>query len=265
MDTFLGGAVLRLSQLQASFTRALLQDDATVAGTILGDGVAPAARLALYRHHICTTLTEVLQTAYPVVCRLVDVRFFAYAAAHYMRRYPPTGPCLFEYGAEFADFLANFPPCQALRYLPDVARFEWAMHSAWYAEDATPMALQRLQSFAPHELAYVMLAFDPSVSYVRSPWPIDRLWQANQPDADPNATIHLDAATTHLEIRRLDTDVTFRQLPTGTFVWRAALAQRQRLEAACEAALSAAPDFCLTTALQALFAEGLVIDTTLAL
>ena len=44
----------------------------------------------------------------PVVCRLVDRRFFAYAADPYIRAHPPAGPCLFEYGATFPDFLAAF-------------------------------------------------------------------------------------------------------------------------------------------------------------
>src|SRR4029453_3832243 len=121
-----------------------------------------------------------------------------------------------------------------------------------------------LQSFASHELVYLTLAFDPAVSYVSSPWPIDRLWRANQPDAEANATIHLEAQTTYLEIRRLDHDVPFRPLEQGAFAFRSALAERQRLEEAYEAAFSADPDFCLTTALQALFAESLIADATIS-
>jgi hypothetical protein len=68
-----------LGELQTLFKSALLQDDHGVASTILGDGLAPHARLAIYRHHVFTILTEVLKAAYPVVCRLVDERFFAYA------------------------------------------------------------------------------------------------------------------------------------------------------------------------------------------
>jgi len=252
------------SELQASFTRALLQDDATVAGAVLGDGLVPEARIALYRHHVLTTLTDVLKAAYPVVCRLVDERFFAYTADYYIRQQPPTEPCLFEYGASLPRFLAEFPPCCAFVYLPDVAWLEWAMHAAWYAEDAVPLERERLRDVAPDDLGGLTFTFDPSVSYVSSPWPIDRIWRANQPDADPDETVRLDAGAAHLEVRRLDDDVMFRSLAPGTFAFRAALAEHRPLEEAFETALTATPDFDLATALQTLFVEGLVVDVVVS-
>lgn len=254
----------KLSQLQAAFTRALLQDDNTITGAILGDGLAPEARLAIYRHHVFTSLTDILQATYPVVCRLVDARFFAYAAHHYIRQHPPQGPCLFEYGATLADFLADFPPCRALAYLPDVARLEWAMQAAWYAQDTVPLALESLQGLAPQALMGVRLGFDPSVSYLRSSWPVDRIWHANQPDADPSEVLHLTEDGAYLEVRRYHDEVIFRAMEPGTFTFRAALCERQRLASAIEAAVSAAPDFCLTTAMQTLFAENLVVDVTVS-
>jgi hypothetical protein len=249
-------------ELQASFMQALLHDDDTVAGAVLGDNLRPEARIALYRHHVLTTLTDVLRAAYPVVCRLIDRRFFAYAADQYIRQQPPTGPCLFEYGATFARFLATFPPCAALVYLPDVARLEWAMHAAWYAEDAVPLEPARLRSVAPDQLAYLMLAFDPSASYVSSPWPIDRIWCANQPDADSSDTVHLEAGAAYLEVRRLGDDVTCRSLAVDTFAYRAALAEQWPLAEAFETARTVASDFDLTAALQALFVEGLVVEAS---
>lgn len=252
------------SELQASFTRALLQDDAAVAGTVLGDGLMPEARIALYRHHVLTTLTEVLKAAYPVVCRLVEARFFAYAADCYIRQQPPTGPCLFEYGASFPRFLATFPPCRACVYLPDVAWLEWAIHAAWYAEDAVPLERERLRGVAPDDLACLTFVCDPAVAYVSSPWPIERIWRANQPDADPHETVRLDAGAAYLEVRRLDDHVTWCSLAPGTFAFRTVLAEHRPLAEAFEAALTAEPDFNLATALQALFAEGLVVDVSVS-
>jgi hypothetical protein len=248
-----------LGELQALFKSALLQHDHRVASTVLGGGLAPDARLAIYRHHVFTTLTEVLKAAYPVVCRLVDERFFAYAAHQYIRQQPPTGPCLFEYGASFPYFLADFPPCRELVYLPDVARLEWAIHAAWHAKEATPASLERLQGLTPDELACLTLVFAPCISYMSSPWPIDRIWRVNQSDADPTETVCLEGDGVHLEVRRIADNVMYRVLDAGTFAWRATLARHQPLAEAVEAALAAAPDFDLPTALQALFAEGLVV------
>ena len=86
-----------LRDVQAAFRRAVLGgDDAPAAAMVAGDGMAPDARLRVYRHHVFTTLTAALTATYPVVCRLVDERFFNYAADRYIRARPPSAPCLFE-------------------------------------------------------------------------------------------------------------------------------------------------------------------------
>lgn len=250
-----------LGELQRSFKNALLQDDSSVSNIILGDGLTSADRLATYRHHVFETLTQVLKSAYPVVCRLVNERFFAYAADQYIRRQPPTGPCLFEYGASFPHFLANFPPCRDLLYLPDVARLEWAMHVAWCAEDATPLNPERLRGLTSDELANLRLELDPSVSYLQSPWPIERIWHVNQSEADPNETVSLDSGRiSYLETRRVADEVLFRSLEPGAFAWRSALAERRTFEDALMAGSAAVPEFNLTTAIQTLLVEGLAID-----
>src|SRR5262249_6065500 len=123
---------------------------------------------------------------------------------------------------------------------------------------------ERLRDVAPDDLGGLTFTFDPSVSYLSSPWPIDRIWRANQPDADPTERVRLDAGAAYLEVRRLD-DVTLRSLALGTYALRVTLPELQPLAEAFDAALAADRDFDLATALQALFAEGLVIDSTVSL
>ena len=80
-----------------------------------------------------------------------------------------------------------------------------------------PARSARLRSLAPDDLPSLTLSLAPSVSYVSSPWPIDRIWRANQLEADPSETVRLEAGAAHLEVRRLDDDVTFRSFDAGTF------------------------------------------------
>jgi hypothetical protein len=78
--------VSTLLELQMQLRRAVLGGDAAeIAALIRGDGLDPAARLGIYRNHAFATLGAVLQGTFPVVCRLVDKRFFAYAAHEYLR------------------------------------------------------------------------------------------------------------------------------------------------------------------------------------
>src|SRR5437762_1260948 len=129
-----------LRELQTGFRAALLAgDERGVAPDVVDDGVNASARLAVYRHHVLTSLTAALEATFPVVCRLVDRRFFGWLADSYVRAHPPAGPCLFEYGADLPEFIAAFPACAPLPWLADVARLEWAMNVALHAPDAVPL------------------------------------------------------------------------------------------------------------------------------
>lgn len=241
-----------LREVQAALRRALLDDDIGPAAAFLrDDGLGAAARLAIYRHHVRASLTAVLMSTYPVVVRLVDPRFFRYAADRYIRSEPPTGPCLFEYGAGFADFLARFPPTRPLAYLPDVARFEWAMNVAQHARDDAPADAATLDPG-------LRVTLHPAVTLLRSTWPVDRIWRANQPGADEGA-IDLDGDGTRLQVWRVNGEVVFRRLSVAERAFRVALAVPQRLEAAAAAALTADPEADVTTLVRAALDEEILI------
>lgn len=246
-----------LRELQAAIGSAMLGGDAGAAvREIEPDGLAPEARLEIYRHHVLTTLTSALEATFPVICRLVDRRFFAYAADTYLRAHPPTGPCLFEYGDSFPDFLAAFPPCRDLAYLPDVARLEWAMSAALHAPDVDAMDPACLADVAAEDLPRLTFAVDPSVSYLESPWPVEQIWRANQDeDGAPSDPIDLAAGGVRLEVRRAGDVATVRSLAAGDYALRTALARGGTLEDAAAAALGDDPHFDLTAALHALLGE----------
>lgn len=103
-----------LHEVQTSFRGALLDGDPAAAlAVIQPDALAPEARLQIYRNHLFITLTDVLKAVFPVVCRLVDERFFGYACHTYIREQPPAAPCLFEYGASFRVSSAALRPARA--------------------------------------------------------------------------------------------------------------------------------------------------------
>ena len=78
-----------------------------------------------------SSLTATLMTVFPVTVRLVDERFFRYAASEFIRANPPSEPRLVRYGADFpgvpADVRGTRGSCPSS---PRSARLEWAIAEA---------------------------------------------------------------------------------------------------------------------------------------
>jgi hypothetical protein len=249
-----------LAEVQRTFVDALLDSRASdIAAVVAGDGVAPGARVAIYRHHVVTSLTAALRSTYPVVCRLVGDGFFAYAAHEFIVTQPPTGPCLSDYGEAFAEFLERFPASRELAYLADVGRLEWALNRAFHAEDTVPLDLGALRSLDPRWLDGLRLRFDPSVTLLSSPWPIDSIWSANQGDADPEATIDAASGPVRLEIRRQGDDAVFRRLTPATYAFRRVLIEGGALATAADEASAVDGALHIVAALHELFTDNVLI------
>jgi hypothetical protein len=245
-------------ELQLQLRRAVLGGDtAALVAAIRGDGLDPAARLQIYRNHAFTTLGAVLEGTFPVASRLVDERFFAYAAHEYLREHPPHSRCLIEYGGDFADFLADFEPCKDLPYLADVARFEWALNVAATVREAAPLPIEALAAVSPEKAADLAVRIQPSARYFASGWPIDRIWQANQESEVP--AIDLVRGGTCIEIRRAGDAAAWRRLDPGTFAFRRAIADGLVLAGAATTATVEDPAFDLAAALDRVFGDGLVV------
>ncbi len=249
--------MLGLRELQAGFARALLGSDDVISEAIAADGLPPTLRLDIHRNTVLASLTEALADVFPAVCRIVDERFFRYAAAEFIRAHPPEQACLSAYGVKLPDFLATFPPCRELSYLPDIARLEWLLHRAAYADDARPLSPVSLSGVDEPER--LVLELDPSLGLLSSPWPIDRIWRANRRGTDDAEPVDLSSGSVCLEVSRVADEVLLRSLDAGQFAFRAALSRRSTLAHAAEAALAADPGFDLTTGLAALFRDGSVV------
>ena len=257
--------MLGLRELQKDFGRALLGGSADgIAPAVVDDGIAADARLDIYRHHVVASLTAALASTFPVVRRLVDERFFAYAADTFVRSHPPAGPCLYEYGDELPDFLASFPPCRHLVYLADVARLEWALNVAAHADDAPPLPPAALADLDPARVGDLRFDLDPSLTLLQSPWPVETIWRANQAEPGAEATVDLDAGGTWLQVWRRDDEVVLAPLSEASHAFRRALLEGRTLGAASSAALAVDPAFDLAAELTALLAENLLTGFALS-
>jgi hypothetical protein len=244
--------MLTLRELQSGFGTAMLGGEAAAIGrTVRGDGLAAEARLAIYRHHVVTSLTAALEATFPVLVRLVDPRFFRYLADRFIREHPPTSPCLSAYGAVLPEFLARFEASRHLAYLPDVARLEWAMNTALHAAEVLALPAEALRDAPP-------LALHPSVTLLDSPWPVDLIWRSNQEGAG-GEPVDLDVGAVSLQVWRAGDDVVFRRLDPASRAFRHGLAETASLQAAAEAALAIDPETDLPSLIRALIDDAVLI------
>jgi hypothetical protein len=247
-----------LAELQADMVRALLGGDpGPVAALIHGGRLAPEGRLAIHRNNITGSLTAALRATYPALCRLVDERFFAYAAHTFVRRCPPVGPCLDEYGEGFGAFLSGFKPCADLPWLEHLARFEWLQGSALRDDIAAPMGRTAIGSHAAVG-ATATLRLQPSLRLMVARWPVDELWRIGMTMAEASQlTMPVDGPV-HLALWRDGDDVAFRRLEPAEYAFVEELAAGTLLGGAVDDALAVDPLFDLALALRRLIRDRLL-------
>jgi|CXWL01.1.fsa_nt_gi hypothetical protein len=200
-----------LDHVESALRHALVFGEALPHGLLDESGVVAEDRFDIHRNHFVKSLSAALEKTFPAVVSLVDRRFFAYCADEFVRSDPPHAPCLFEYGSAFPEFLAVFPPCRSLPYLPDVARLEWAIHAVFHAAD--PGAPGQGERGLPDD-----------VRLMRSPFPVHRIWQAA---LDPNLPeVDVAGGEARLLIYRANEDAAMEQLGEAAFVFLEAVARR---------------------------------------
>jgi hypothetical protein len=175
-------AARRLERFQDGFARALLAEDAAAAG--LAPELARLAAqpgFAVYRNTVMKGCVDALQANYPSVARLVGDEWFRAAAAVYARASLPRHATLADYSADFAAFLAAFPPAAELPYLPGIARLDRFWTEAHTARDEAPVKAAAVARLSAGELARAVLRPHASARWA---WfeaqPIATIWRRNR-------------------------------------------------------------------------------------
>ncbi|WP_394177540.1 DUF2063 domain-containing protein [Yoonia maritima] len=179
---------------QAAFQAGLF-DPAAPAPTGLQnpDGAPTTKRFDVYRNNVAVSLSDALETAFPVIHKLVGDQFFRAMAGVYLRKHPPSSPLMMFYGEKMPQFLRRFPPAQSLPYLPDIAKLELAMRRAYHAADTKAVDPQALAALAPDTLLASRLRLAPSIQVLTSDYPIHGIYRANTTNDAPKPVMQPEA------------------------------------------------------------------------
>jgi hypothetical protein len=241
-----------LVEIQRGVAAATMSGDAaalTGLGIVAGT-ISPAARVEIYRNNVFGNYRKVLAATFPVVRRLVGAVFFNAAVDEYVRAHPSPRGDVNRYGGALARFLADYVPAQAFAYLPDIARFEWAIDQAAIAADAPPFDLAALAALPEDAHAGLRFVLHPSAQLVESHYPILHIWQANQADFEGPAEVDLDEGGDSLLVVRGERGVDIERLAPGAAALLCGFAAGEPLAVAARLATAAAPAFDLEAALR---------------
>lgn len=165
---------------QADFTASMLDPNAAVPDGLKNpDGAQASKRFNVYRNNVAVSLSDALETAFPVVRKLVGDQFFRAMAGVYLRKHPPRSPLMMFYGDAMPQFLGRFEPAKSVPYLPDIAAVELALRHAYHAADATPVDGQALAALSPDDLMSTRLKLAPATLTVTSDFPICAIYKVN--------------------------------------------------------------------------------------
>ncbi|PIB25161.1 hypothetical protein BFP76_07120 [Amylibacter kogurei] len=168
---------------QPKFSEAVLNPELpTPSGLIDPNGRPAGKRFDVYRNNVVTSLIDAMQTAFPVVHKLVGTDFFNAMAGFYVRKFPPQNPMLMFYGTGFPAFLTTFEPVAHLAYLPDVARLELARRQSYHAADAQGFDPQTLVDLPEDALLQSRFDLVPAAQIIPSDHPIQSIWHHNMID-----------------------------------------------------------------------------------
>jgi len=170
------------SEYQEAFAQALL-------GRPGGDGIYSLFAgekerrdmlLALYRGNLHAAWSRALAESYPVLRALVGSEFFDVLASVYGRAHPSLSGDLNEFGAHLSTFIADFEPAAAYPYFKDIARLEWALHRAYYADNAEPWSAEQWLHTEQDALLDSRIRMHPACTLIESRFRVAEVWRAHQ-------------------------------------------------------------------------------------
>jgi hypothetical protein len=250
---------------QAIFTEALFRPGSEVPASVArhANGSPSTRRFDVYRNNVVSSLVSVLEAGFSVTRQLVGDEFFRAMAGEFVRNHRPKTAVLFEYGAEFPEFLVEFPPAQGVYGLTDCARVEQARRDVYHAADWVACGPDRLGAIPPDTLPHARFRLTSALRLLRLEHPAGTIWQRHQlMDSQPDLT-RLPTRGEDVLVYRSGLDVEVRVLEEGQLAFLLALTSDSPLSEAVALATEGTGSFDLAQSMALLLETGIIsgIDT----
>lgn len=261
------GPIMQLHELQTQFARQVLGKRSNdLLPLIEINGIEASRRLQVYRNNFRITLTESLQSVYPIVEQLVGNAFFVQTVAQYIENHLPQTGDLREYGSDFPDFLDSLESLSSLQYIPDIARIEWLCHLSWFAKDAETLSIQDLANIPEQQHSNIKLGLHPSVHTLESDYPVFDIWEYCMKDDSTNSggSLELSSDGQCVLICRDNYEVTVNRIDHTLFKFLKMIAENCLLADAISAILHEYPDADPAKVVHSAFANSTITELSVS-
>jgi len=264
-------ALLDLLHLKTTDLIALCAESMPANGQFCFKNPAFALRgLRAYRANAQALCVTALQSCFPALQQLMGEENFSHLARDFWQARPPVRGDLAQWGNELPAYLIQVPQLQEMlldhAYLPDVAKLEWALHTAATASDAA-LVVQSFQLLASHDPRQLRLLLSSGCAVLSSEYPVVALVQLH----DERATAAHELARQSIADAEPQTALVWRQgfrpmlaeVDAASATLIEASLQGESLADALDAALSLRPDFDFNTWLSESAQKGLLLGAAL--
>ena len=242
-----------MSVTQSGFLSAVLDPDLPPPDGLINHSRQPTRRFAVYRNNVVVGLTDALNSAFPVMRKLLGDEFFDAMAGIYVRQHPPASPVLSRFGREMPGFVEGFAPVAHLPYLPDVARLELLIRESYHEADSVAVDSTAVLKIPANELPACQFEFAPSLRLLRSLYPAGSIWRFNALDGPRPETGAEDVL-----VMRPEFDPRPVVLPEGGFELIEHLLGGANLGDSCEVVSSMTEWFRLDAVMSILVSGGVI-------
>lgn len=176
-----------LKQTQTAFWLALKGDESALQPMMNTSRDNPSGRssaIAVYRSNARASHVNALADIFPTCRAVLGGDYFNQLARHFINSHPSVNPDLNQYGQQFTEFVFNMAKqrreLDGFTYLADLSKLEFAIHSAYYAADATPFDPNGFQQATVHHGGAILLILQAGISLINTGYPIYDIWRSHQ-------------------------------------------------------------------------------------
>lgn len=217
-------------------------------------------RLWVYQNNVFAALQDYFKDIYPATCGVVGDAFFKQMVQRYVQGEPPSEGNIYLYGANFSTVIESFEGLQSLTYLADLARYEWAIHAAYFAAVSDSF---EPSSIAQEQLLTADIVMNNSAQLFQSQFPLYEIHRQSLPDFEGEVNIDLSQSQDELLVCKVANTVITKVLNSEQASFISALKSCANLLQAIESLQGSISEEALSSALSLVFeCKLLVLSST---